>query len=121
MANKYKEWIEKNVIDPLGECQKYSELMSANFPELKLVRGYYICIIWGSREHWWLQDENGNVIDPTASQFPSKGLGEYIEWDESRKEPTGMCPNCGGYAYDDNTCCSERCHSQYASYIMQCG
>lgn len=119
---KYKDWIESNISDNgLGQCSEATKAMSEAFPELKRVRGHYICSIWGEREHWWLTTTSeGIIIDPTAQQFPSKGiegLCEYVPWDESKKEPTGKCPNCGGYSYDGQTTCSESCFNEYKSYI----
>jgi hypothetical protein len=35
------------------------------------------CPIWGARDHFWCVDGEDNVVDPTASQFPSKGTGVY--------------------------------------------
>lgn len=121
MKSEYKIWINgwlaKN--NPYGKCYEACLEMQKSFPELKLVRGHYWCPMWDQREHWWLV-AGGEIIDPTVSQFPTKGFGaDYEPWDESRKEPTGICPNCGGYAYDNNTCCSEKCDREYAAYVMR--
>jgi len=35
------------------------------------------------------------------------------------RTPTGKCPNCGEYCYDGGDCCSERCHKEYVSYLME--
>ena len=118
MKPAYATWITANVTNTYGRCKDVSEQMSAAFPELTLVRGYYYCWSWGERTHWWLVDEQGEIVDPTAAQFPSKGTGEYVAWVEGSPEPTGMCPNCGGYVYDGNTCCSEKCGLDYAAYCM---
>ena len=100
MKNKYRVWIDENVAQSLGLCKTHCESMMLVFPELKIVRGHYICMIWGEREHWWLLDEDGAVVDPTAQQFPSKGGGVYLLWIEGEREPTGRCANCGQYVYD---------------------
>jgi hypothetical protein len=83
-----------------GQCKKICEEMNKVFPELKLIRGHYFCPIWEERGHWWLVNHNNDIIDPTAIQFPSKGEGLYIPWDESQAEPTGKCPNCGELIFD---------------------
>ncbi len=115
----YQDWITENVKDDgYGQCREVTEAMVAAFPELTRVRGHYYCWQWGEREHWWLVDPSGEIIDPTERQFPSKGHGEYVPWPEGAPEPTGMCPNCGGYSYDGNTCCSDRCSNAYLAYIM---
>lgn len=91
--------------------------MAAAFPELRRVRGHYHDPQWGRRAHWWLVEPGGEVVDPTAAQFPSRGRGRYEEWDEARPEPTGECPNCGGEVFDGGTCCSPKCVDEYTAYI----
>lgn len=114
-TEKYQAWIAQNITETYGCCKEATDAMVLAFPELKQVRGHYLCPLWGQRTHWWLVDEWGSIVDPTADQFPSKGGGLYEPWDESREEPTGICPNCGAYAYG-TYCCSERCHEEYAAY-----
>ena len=109
----YSEWIVINVIDPEGTCKGTTIAMQEKFPELTRVRGHYHCPVWGEREHWWLIDPDGEIVDPTKHQFPTHGDGEYVPWNEGDPEPTGMCPNCGGYAYDGNTFCSDECRQAF--------
>jgi len=116
MRPEYAEWIAANVPDPHGTCRETTEAMQIAFPELKRVRGHYYCWVGGERPHWWLYDENGDVVDPTASQFGSKGLGHYEEWDETQPEPTGMCPNCGDHCYDGRFCCTPACDAAYIAF-----
>jgi len=118
MKTQYKDWIEKNVEgDGHGKCAEVTLAMQSAFPELVRIRGHYHCISWGKREHWWLVDSSGEVVDPTANQFPTKGAGGYVEHDESQPEPTGMCPNCGGYCYNGSSVCDDYCERQYAAYL----
>lgn len=119
MKSQYAEWIATNVPKAYGECGKVTEAMIAAFPELKRVRGHYYCVIWGEREHWWLVDVDGEIVDPTARQFPSCGKGIYVPWDESQPEPTGICPNCSGYCYNGDQVCSEKCGIEYAAFCTQ--
>lgn len=112
----YADWIAANVTKAYGQCAEVTEAMADAFPELTRVRGRYLCPIWGERDHWWLIAPDGSIVDPTASQFPSKGGGEYVEWDEAAIEPTGMCPNCGGPCYDHNSLCSDECGRDYVAY-----
>ena len=110
----YFEYIEKlnlNVQTAYGKCESVCKQMKEVFPELELVRGHYWCYVWGEREHWWLTVESGEVIDPTAIQFPSKGLGCYEVWDESKEEPTGKCPECGEYTFGMYV--HKECESQF--------
>lgn len=116
----YQEWIEANVADPYGRCEEATAQMAEAFPELRRVRGHYYCFAWGERQHWWMEDAEGNVVDPTAAQFPSGGRGHYEEWDGSPL-PTGSCPQCSNPVYDGGTCCSEACHAAYVAYCTNPG
>ena len=103
----YQEWIDKNYPDGgYGKCAHAATTMTQLFPELILVRGHYHCPIWGRRQHWWCMTEDGLIVDPTAGQFPSKGIGEYEPWNEEEPEPTGECLYCGEYVYNDHYLCS---------------
>lgn len=117
MKPAYIDWI-KTVVEPTGRCAEVTLEMQAAFPELTRVRGHYYCPFWGEREHWWLVDEEGQVVDPTAAQFPSRGVGHYEPWDESRPEPTGMCPECGEYCYEGRTFCCDVHERRYMAYLQ---
>lgn len=102
-----------------GKCAEATLAMEERFPELTRTRGYYLDLFWGPREHWWLVDQQGRIVDPTCLQFPTRGTGEYQPWDEAQPEPTGRCPNCGDLCYNNQTCCSENCHIEYAAFCRQ--
>lgn len=95
-----------------GKCKEMSEALVANDASLRLVRGYYECPIWGRREHWWAQRDDGSVIDPTVRQFPTCGVGaEYVEFDG-----TVTCEQCGTESSEEDAVthgnyafCSDRC------------
>lgn len=108
MKSEYAAWIA-NVQSVFGRCCEVTAAMVTMFPELIRVRGHYFDPLWGERAHWWLTDPDGDIVDPTAAQFPSKGCGVYTPWTEGVMEPTSICPNCGGYVYDFYTCCSKEC------------
>ena len=117
----YQRWIDEYVPtykEALGNCVGLTEAMAICFPELTRVRGNYYCASWGERTHWWLVDAEGNIVDPTAKQFPSEGRGAYVPWQEGEKEPTGKCPNCGEYAYDNQYFCSDECGHAYAAFCQ---
>jgi hypothetical protein len=90
--------------------------MAAAFPELKRVRGYCLAIhhhyfagMLYDHSHWWLLDEAGKVVDPTASQYAR--IEAYNPIDEATfREPSGKCMNCGELVYPprrnfcDDTC-----------------
>jgi len=115
--SKYEDWIKENVFDGTGRCLEFSMKMKEVFPELKLVRGHYICYCWGKRDHWWLKTEEGVLVDPTKNQFPSKGSGEYEEWCEGREEPTGRCLNCRKYVYENEDFCCIECKEEFSWYL----
>ncbi len=118
MKVEHSNWIADNVTETFGRCAEVSLLMMRSFPELKRVRGHYYCAIWGERTHWWLVDEDGSIVDPTADQFPSKGMGVYDEWDDDEPEPTGKCPNCGELVYSGNYFCDDKCALEFKCHIM---
>ena len=117
MKRKYQDWINNINNNVTGLCADITQDMITKFPELKRIRGHYYCVIWGQREHWWCVDSDNSIVDPTASQFPGKGSGEYVEWDESQPEPTGKCRECGEYCYDDNNFCNTAHEVSYMAYI----
>lgn len=119
METKYLNWISEHVPNAYGKCSEVTLSMVNAFPELRRVRGWYYCIIWGERMHWWCVAPNGEIIDPTAEQFPSKGSGVYVEHEEGQPLPTGKCPNCGEYCYNYDPICSEHCEIEYISFLKQ--
>ncbi len=119
MKKKYQDYI--NLLPKYwqitGKCEEECKKMKEKFPELEMIRGFFFCVHWGKREHWWLELE-GEIIDPTRTQYPTPiGLETYEPWTEGTKEPTGKCPNCGNYSYDKNTCCSNKCSNEYLGYL----
>lgn len=117
MKADYQKWIAENVVElGYGECHHYAQKMAAAFPELTYVQGYYYCPLWGERMHGWCIDPDNNVVDPTASQFPSKGNG-YYDIVKEEDAPIGKCMECGNYiytgSYSSMFCCPE-CESAYA-------
>ena len=118
MKEQYEQWVAENVTsDGYGQCAELTLRMEAAFPELTRVRGHYSCPVWGERAHWWLIATDGKVVDPTKAQFPSNGCGVYDSWTEGEEEPTGKCPNCGGYIYGGRAVCSDKCHHEYIAYL----
>lgn len=118
MDEKYRQWIEAHVGEnAYGNCHQFTHEMASNFPELKVVRGHYYCLAWGQRAHWWCVLPDGTNIDPTASQFPTKGKGVYVQHVEGEPEPTGKCPDCGAYCYNHEQFCSENCERSYMAYM----
>lgn len=88
-----------------GRCRELAEALVDRRPELRLVRGWYGDPDWGDCEHWWCEEPDGTVVDPTVEQFPSghiAGLGTYREYDGVHP-----CPGCGIPVEDEDDpfCC----------------
>ncbi len=120
-AEIYAKWAADNVPDPVGRCAEATAAMAAAFPELTRVRGHVYNLAWGRREHWWLTAPDGTIVDPTAAQFPGGVIHPYEPWDEGSPEPTGRCPNCGGYCYESRYCCCDDCDAAYVAYCNNPG
>lgn len=105
-----------------GKCKELSEAACAADATLILVCGHYFCPIWNREEaHWWTKRANGTIFDPSAAQFPSKGLGIYTEFNGVIE-----CSNCGKQvpeedaSFDSNYAfCSSRCHGQFVGVYVE--
>lgn len=102
-----------------GKCKEMSEALVAQDPSLTLVRGHYFCPSWGQQAHWWCKKPDGTIIDPTKDQFPSKGIGTYVEFDG-----VVHCSNCGkegkeeDFEYESRYAfCSYECHGQFVGVL----
>lgn len=144
----YKAWIAAYVAahSVMASCLSVCEEMQGAFPELRLVRGSII--LSGSPNqvlsfeldiegllpglgHFWLETVDGAIVDPTAAQFTdpdgchgATGISAYQPFDESKAQqlPTGKCPNCGDYCYNNASVCSDECGEQYVRYLnAECG
>ena len=115
-----KEELKTYIVDE--NCKEATLLMSKQDLSLRRVRGHYYCPLSNKNHaHWWLVDANNVIIDPTRGQFLSNGHGgTYREWDESSKEPTDMCVNCGNYCYNSNAFCSDECSKQNRVIFARC-
>lgn len=94
-----------------GKCKELSEAAAAADRNLRLVRGWYYCPIWGKQEHWWNERADGTILDLTKDQFPSKGIGEYVEFNGYYQ-----CEECGKAVSEEDAVicgnyvvCSNRC------------
>lgn len=102
-----------------GKCKEMSEELVKADHTLVLVRGYYHCPSWGEQPHWWCKKSDGTIVDPSKDQFPSKGIGEYVEFDGNVE-----CSNChkvmkeeeadlqGNYAF-----CSYECYGRFVGVL----
>lgn len=128
MRPEYQDYINKNFptfAETYGKCQEASEAMKLAFPELTIVKGYVWAGAWGKRGHWWLVDENGGIVDPTAKQFTS-GVGSYEPWVPGSEVRVGKCMNCGDEIWESldsledvkiKSICSEECADDFQKYL----
>jgi hypothetical protein len=121
--SSYWDWLQANYAGQnlKARCGPIVREMVKEFPELKACPGHYICPVSGQHEHWWCETEDGEIVDPTYSQFVSQGFGEYEPWPEGEPIPIGKCFNCGGLVYtaEHGGVCSENCHIEYRAYLME--
>ena len=102
-----------------GQCKPMAEEAVRADRSLTLTRGYYHCPIWGKQAHWWATKKDGSIVDPSAAQFPSKGIGEYEPFNGCVK-----CSNCGKEmtenqaTFDSNYAfCSYKCHGEFVGVL----
>lgn len=76
-SDRISKWIEENVSDPRNHCFFYAAALAALFPGLTLVKGWNTgqfrdgaLIEEKDTGHFWVEDEKGRIIDPTAGQYP---------------------------------------------------
>jgi hypothetical protein len=126
IAARYAEWIAAYSIRQdgilLGKCREAVADMLAAFPELREVRGHVHCM-WGKRGHFWTQDLDGSIVDPTRAQFP--GGIEYEPWVEGSEVRVGKCMNCGADIWEQvkdllhvetNSICGPDCERELEHY-----
>jgi hypothetical protein len=102
-----------------GKCKEFCEKAIQEDPTLTLVRGHYYCPAWNTEEpHWWTVTPNGEIYDPTAKQFPSKGHGVYTPFDG-----TVTCSNCEKKGDEKEfthhsrySFCSYECYGQFIGF-----
>lgn len=64
-----KEYLARNKSNPLfGHCYVATEAL---YHLLKEFDKFKPC---RAEKHWWLQDSQGNILDPTAEQYTRVGL-----------------------------------------------
>lgn len=123
----YADWINATVPKGYGcrgTCRRYSELMVAAFPELRLACGFVVLLGHKDEQHWWCVAPDGTVIDPTSGQFA--GWTVVLHYDEvdlddevdRARIPTGKCMNCGEFCYGGRrNACSPACDSELSDYF----
>jgi len=106
--DKYLLWIMNN---SSNESRKATIIMKGQFPELKRIKGVIEIETLTTTikcTHWWLKDEENNIIDPTANHY--KILNYY-------EEKFIKCYTCGKFCLGDHHFCSENCENLYLSKL----
>jgi hypothetical protein len=107
---KYKDWIEKYVPNDCDDlCDIMTNQIRIAFPELTFVAGNYIWYDEGEQHcepHCWAVTPQNEIVDPTATQFPSGG-----EYEELKRNPLpgGICEVCGKHVFGEIERCSIDC------------
>jgi hypothetical protein len=101
-------------------CGTFTRAMAERFPDLKRVPGFYYAPDSDAShgEHWWLEDAQGAIVDPTADQFPSQGRGRYVRYSPRiHKLLKGKCMGCGRslYTREGTYPCSKGCDEELAA------
>lgn len=117
-------YLERRRGKVLGECRAAALEMQEAFPELLMCRGH-VETPWGRRAHWWLKTAGGQVVDPTASQFPY--VFSYHELQLGDDIRVGTCMNCGepiwrtvkslDKAPDPECMCSDECGVEFNAHL----
>jgi len=95
-----------------GKCKELAEAAVKADSNLRLVRGYYLCPLWGKQAHWWCETKDGTIVDPSVRQFPTKGVGaEYVEFDGNIECEfcSKSVPEAEAYRYAQHAYCSYEC------------
>jgi hypothetical protein len=103
MDPKYADWIRDYVEVRKGNvrqmCESATAAMVKAFPELERVPGSIRFDDSEGIEHWWCETAEGEVVDPTASQFSERSLS-YVRWQPGMEVRVGRCMQCGWDIYD---------------------
>lgn len=119
MNSKYEKWIQNYDKDIHRKCIEVSNEMEEEFPELIIAKGL-VRILENNKwyQHQWLEDESGNIIDPTKEQWLK--IVEYKKINDDDPKPIGKCYNCGEWVFDNNissSFCNNKCSSEYKDYL----
>ena len=101
MKAEYADWIAWYVKQNGGSvrcmCWEGTTAMCRKFHELRSVEGHVIMKSGHRVEHFWCVDPDGNVVDPTESQF--EAIASYEPWKPGTEVRVGRCMWCGDDIY----------------------
>ena len=117
MNSAFSDWISEHAKgDVRGYCRQIAQEMADAFPALT-VWGKF-CPIDGTG-HAWCQTPDGQIVDPTASQF-AEGYN-YAGGVPLSDFPTGKCMECGELIYGKTgySGLHAECEAAYAAYVTR--
>ncbi len=91
------------------QCAEATAAMVEAFPQLRRVRGQAMVGI-DFRPHWWCVTPDGEIIDPTAHQWPALPVF-YEALPEDAEEPRGKCIYCGELLFQSRGADSYLCEN----------
>jgi len=128
----YKGWVTANVGDDhgYGRCKEISERMVEAFPHLSLRKGFFYSLMWGRRTHWWCRDDGGNIVDPTARQYPDgiifpptvdryEDLTDCADAELYERVPSSKCMDCGEWVYRGAKFCNADCEARTMEMLRE--
>lgn len=123
---RYLTYIYLSCAGPMqGRCFNVTLEMQKVFPELVRVPGTVRTYSGYSSDHWWLETVEGEIVDPTASQFTHSTSyfesGEIVEYHNWKGPlPVGKCANCGELVYEGESrskCMHDECEEEFMNYL----
>jgi len=109
----YAAWIQEHYptrTSARRQGPEATQRMMEAFPELKCVRGYVHNMFRPrAHAHVWCVDPTGEIVDPTAHQWPIVLASSYEAIPEGAEEPQGGCYQCGRLLYRSKGATSVHC------------
>lgn len=111
---KYLEYMERTfpqgMYEQWNKCFQFCKKMNKDFPELVMRRGY----VYSHQNldnndprypkqytHFWLETEDGSIVDPTIKQFSLLGELHYVN--VGKLPYQGICNGCGQLLFSEET------------------
>jgi hypothetical protein len=112
MKQEWLNWIDSYPGQKILRSREVCNEMREEFSGLHLVQGYIDVGYGRPLHHWWLVSKEGEIVDPTTSQYPP--ILRYEEWDETSPPSSGRCLNCKSFTFDGSHFCNQGCEKQFS-------
>jgi len=119
MRTLFHVWVRRNVPkDCAGRCEEFAFAMAKAFRSLTVRYGHYVHSYGTAEVHFWCEDADGSVVDPTASQFPPGG--SYRRGRIGGRLVRALCAKCHGPLFEDGLgTCPDGCENNPFHQEMQ--